>query len=119
LTSSTVVSRLTWQTRSVTEPVGTGARIDIPSTLPLSSGRTTPIARAAPVEVGIRLMAAARARRMSSCGRSSTRWSFVYAWMVVMNPRSTVNASCRTFAIGATQLVVQLALLTMWCESLS
>ena len=33
-------------------------------------------------------------------------WSFVYAWIVVMNPRSIVYASCSTFAIGAMQLVV-------------
>jgi hypothetical protein len=44
------------------------------------------------------------------CGRSRVRWSFVYAWIVVMNPRSTVNASCSTFASGATQFVVQDAL---------
>ena len=42
----------------------------MPSILPFSSGRTIPIARAAPVEVGIRLIAAARARRRSLCGRS-------------------------------------------------
>jgi hypothetical protein len=63
----------------VIEPIGTGARIDIPSTLPLRSGITSPIAFAAPVEVGIRLIAAARARRRSLCGRSRICWSFVYA----------------------------------------
>ena len=103
----------------MTEPVGTGARIDMPSILPFSSGSTSPIARAAPVEVGIRLIAAARARRRSLCGRSRMFWSFVYAWIVVMKPCSTVNASCSTFAIGATQFVVQEALETMWCASLS
>ena len=71
MTSSAVGSAPTWTTRSTIEPVGTGARIDMPSTLPLSSGSTTPIARAAPVEVGMRLIAAARARRRSLCGRSS------------------------------------------------
>ena len=34
-------------------------------------------------------------------------WSFVYAWIVVMKPCSIVNASCSTFASGATQFVVQ------------
>ena len=37
---------------------------------------------------------------------SSTFWSFVYAWIVVMKPRSIPNVSCSTFAIGATQFVV-------------
>ena len=36
-----------------------------------------------------------------------------------MKPCSIVNASCSTFAIGATQFVVQEALETMWCASLS
>src|SRR5215211_6474474 len=117
LTSSTLVSRPTRTTRSTIEPVETGARIAMPSTLPCSSGSTRPIARAAPVDVGMRLIAAARARRRSSCGRSRMRWSFVYAWIVVMKPRSIVNASCSTFASAATQLVVQDALETMWCRS--
>ena len=34
------------------------------------------------------------------------RWSFVYAWIVVMKPCSIPNASCSTFASGATQFVV-------------
>jgi hypothetical protein len=103
--------------RSVTEPVGIGARTATPSSLPLSSGRTSPIARAAPVEVGTRLSAAARARRRSLCGPSWRLWSCVYAWIVVMNPRSTPNASFRTFASGPRQFVVQDALEMMWCAS--
>ena len=43
-------------------------------------------------------------------------WSFVYAWMVVMKPCSIPNASCSTFAIGATQFVVHDAFETMWCD---
>ena len=39
-----------------------GTRTDTPSSLPLSSGSTRPTALAAPVEVGIMLSAAARAR---------------------------------------------------------
>src|SRR5580765_3561454 len=56
-------SRLT--TRSVTEPSGTGTRIAMPSSLPLSSGTTSPIARAAPVEAGTMFSAAERMRRRS------------------------------------------------------
>ena len=65
------------QTRSTTEPVATGARIEIPFSLPFSSGSTSPTAFAAPVVVGIRLSAAARARRRSLCGMSCRRWSAV------------------------------------------
>ena len=79
----------------------------MPSTLPWSSGITSPIAFAAPVEVGMRLIAAARARRRSLCGKSRITWSFVYAWIVVMKPLWISPSSCSTFASGATQFVVQ------------
>src|SRR6478672_10728054 len=49
LTSSTVVSRPASKVRSVAEPVGTGTRRAKPSSLPLSSGMTRPMAFAAPV----------------------------------------------------------------------
>ena len=49
----------------------------MPLSLPLSSGSTRPTAFAAPVEVGIRLIAAALARRRSLCGMSWSRWSAV------------------------------------------
>ena len=90
-----------------------------PFSLPLSSGMTRPIAFAAPVEVGIRLIAAARARRRSECGMSCRRWSAVYAWIVVIRPCSMPTVSCRTFATGARQLVVHDAFEMTWCESLS
>ena len=77
LTSSALVSRDTSHTRSTTEPVITGARTAIPFSLPSSSGITTPIALAAPVEVGTRFAAAARARRRSLCGPSWRFWSEV------------------------------------------
>src|SRR5215475_6243052 len=64
------------------------------------------MAFAAPVEVGTMLSAAARARRRSLCGPSCRFWSWVYAWIVVMRPRSMPKASFRTFAIGARQFVV-------------
>src|SRR5439155_6767254 len=62
-TSSLVTARLTRHTRSTSEPSITGTRTARPSRRPLSSGNTSPIAFAAPVEVGIMLSAAARARR--------------------------------------------------------
>ena len=64
-TSSAVTSRPRTATRSVTLPSGTGTRIAIPSSFPFSSGITSPIARAAPVEAGTMLSAAARMRRRS------------------------------------------------------
>ena len=85
--------------------------------LALELGMTTPIAFAAPVDVGMRLIAAARARRRSLCGRSRICWSFVYAWMVVMKPDSMPHASLRTLASGATQFVVQEAFETIRCCS--
>ena len=69
LTSSTLVSRSASNVRSTSEPVGTGARTAKPCSLPLSSGSTRPTAFAAPVEVGTRLIAAARARRRSRVRR--------------------------------------------------
>ena len=114
LTSSTEVSRPATIVRSTTEPVGTGARTAKPCSLPLSSGITSPIAFAAPVEAGTRLIAAARARRRSLCGASWRRWSAVYAWIVVIRPFSMPTVSCRTFATGARQLVVHDALEMTW-----
>ena len=76
-TSSTVTSRETVTTRSVTEPSGTGTRIAMPSSLPFRCGSTRPVAFAAPVVVGMMFTAAARARRRSLCGRSRMLWSFV------------------------------------------
>ena len=101
-----LVSRPTLHTRSTTEPIGIGARTAIPLSFPSSSGITRPIALAAPVDVGTRLIAAARARRRSLWGRSWSCWSAVYACTVVITPRSMPTASCSTFATGARQLVV-------------
>src|ERR1700759_4756441 len=46
--------------RSTTETAGVGTRKDIPDSLPLTSGQTSPTAFAAPVVDGIILIAAAR-----------------------------------------------------------
>ena len=62
LISSLVTSRLGTMLRSTTETFGVGTRIEEPSSLPASCGSTRPRALAAPVEVGIIDMAAARAR---------------------------------------------------------
>ena len=117
LTSSTVVSRPTWTVRSTTEPSGVGTRSAMPSSFPFRAGMTSPIARAAPVEVGMIDSAAARARRRSLWGRSRMRWSFVYAWQVVMKPCSMPTVSISTLASGARQLVVQEAFEMTWCCS--
>ena len=47
------------------------------------------------------------------------RWSFVYAWIVVMKPSSMPNASWSTFASGAAQFVVHEALEITWWLSAS
>jgi hypothetical protein len=69
--------------RSLMEPSTTGTRSATPSSRPARSGSTRPIAFAAPVLVGMMFTPAARARRGSLCGASSTFWSLVYACTVV------------------------------------
>ncbi len=95
----------------------TGTRSDIPCSLPLSSGITSDIALAAPVEVGMIESPAARARRRSLCGVSRSTMSLVYAWTVVIRPASMPKLSLSTLATGARQLVVHDALLTTWCSA--
>src|ERR1700758_1268208 len=62
-TSSLVVFFSTHATRSTTETFGVGTRMAKPSSFPARSGITSFSAFAAPVDVGIMLIAAARARR--------------------------------------------------------
>ena len=92
--------------KSVIEPSATGTRSDWPSSLPFIASRTRLVARAAPVDDGMMLSAAARASRRSFDGPSTSACVPVYAWIVVMRPRSTPNASSRTFTIGTKQFVV-------------
>ena len=106
LTASFVVSFSVCTTTSTIETVGVGTRMARPSSLPFSSGITSPTAFAAPVVVGIILIAAALARRKSLWGRSSILWSFVYEWIVVMRPFLTPKASFMTLTTGAMQFVV-------------
>ena len=73
LTASLVVSLRKVATKSTTDTVTVGTRSDMPSKRPLSSGITRARARAAPVEVGIMLTPAVRARRRSLCTWSRMR----------------------------------------------
>jgi len=75
LISSALVSRPAVKVKSINDTFGVGTRMAVPSSLPASSGSTRPTARAAPVEVGIIELAAARARCRSLCKVSSTGWS--------------------------------------------
>src|SRR5581483_11575520 len=79
-TSGAVAGLFRIAARSTSETFGVGTRTEMPSSLPFNSGSTSPTATAAPVVVGIIESAAARARRRSLCGRSSSCWSFVYEW---------------------------------------
>ena len=63
----TVVRFLAVNVRSTSDTLAVGTRSAVPSSLPASAGSTRPTARAAPVEVGMMLSAAARARCKSSC----------------------------------------------------
>ena len=65
LTASTVVLCEATKHRSTTETLIVGTRMEKPSSLPFSSGRTSPTAAAAPVLVGIWLIVAERARLRS------------------------------------------------------
>ncbi len=75
LISSTVASVARMALKSVIEPVGTGTRSDVPSSLPFIDAITSAVERAAPVLVGTMLMAAPRARRRSLWGPSTSIWS--------------------------------------------
>ena len=72
LTEATVMGFSATKVRSTTETLGVGTRMEKPSSLPSISGRTSLRALAAPVEEGIMDRAAARARRRSLWGASST-----------------------------------------------
>ena len=75
LIASTEAVFLSTALKSVIEPVGTGTRNDVPSSLPFIDDITRLVARAAPVDVGMMLIAAPRARRRSLCGPSTSCWS--------------------------------------------
>ena len=70
-------SRSSSTVRSTMEPSGVGTGVAEAVELARSSGSTSDTARAAPVVVGPRITAAARARRRSLCGRSRIFWLFV------------------------------------------
>jgi hypothetical protein len=77
LTSAGSTSAPTIAVKSVIDPSWTGTRSETPSRRPFIASITRLVARAAPVEVGTMLTAAARARRMLSRARSSSSWSLV------------------------------------------
>src|SRR5207248_804304 len=77
LMSSTVVDLPSSTLRSTTDTSRTGTRKAMPANFPARFGSTSATARLAPVDVGMTLSAAARARRRSLCGRSCSRWSAV------------------------------------------
>src|SRR5271168_2272476 len=96
------------QVRSTTETFEVGTRMDMPVSLPLSSGMTFPTALAAPVLLGMIFWAAVRPPRQSLLDGPSTVFCVaVYEWMVVIRPSIIVKLSCMTLARGAKQLVVQ------------
>src|SRR5579872_6656061 len=114
-TDSTVAGFCVVTVRSTTLTFGVGTRMEYPSSLPFNSGTTRCKAFAAPVDVGIIEIAAARARRKSLWGRSSSLWSFVYEWIVVIVPCTIPKVSFKTLATGARQFVVHDAFETTLC----
>ena len=91
-----------------------GTRKDMPVSLPLSAGSTTPTALAAPVLLGMMFSRMPRPPRQSFLlGPSTVFCVAVAACTVVIRPRLMPHLSCSTLATGERQLVVQLALLMM------
>ncbi|SII80730.1 Uncharacterised protein [Mycobacteroides abscessus subsp. abscessus] len=72
MTSSRVTGFFGVNVKSMIDPAGTGTRIAKPSSLPSRWGMTLPTVRAAPVVVGTMFIAAARARRRSRWGPSTS-----------------------------------------------
>ncbi len=85
--------------------------------MPSSSGKIRPIAVADPVVVGISDTLAARARRRSLCGASTTVCVLVMSCSVVIEPRRIPMPSWITFTIGARQFVVHDAAVRMSCSA--
>mmetsp|Transcript_41163 Transcript_41163/g.129298 ORF Transcript_41163/g.129298 Transcript_41163/m.129298 type:complete len:224 (-) Transcript_41163:113-784(-) len=116
-TSSTVVSLATSKTQSVMEPLHKGTLTASPLSFPFSSGNTSAIAVAEPVEVGDRLTMPDLPLRRSCflpVSHISTRvWVPVTLWTVVIIPFSIPIFSWMTFTTGARQLVVHDAAVQM------
>ena len=118
LISLTLVSLLGVKVKSISETFGVGTRTDVPSNFPFNSGRTSPTAFAAPVDVGIIEEDAVLDRCKSSWSVSTVLWSPVNACIVVIKPRSIPMALFKTYATGARQFVVQEAFEMTRCSLL-
>ena len=113
-------------TRSVIEPVGIGTRSDVPSSLPLSSGSTRPIALAAPVLLGM-IDSAGRPHAaqvgLAAAGRRGLVLELLVARVGVhRGDEALLDAEacrCSTFAIGARQFVVHDAFEMTVCAAAS
>src|SRR5262245_46969494 len=111
LMASSEVGLAVRQVRSTQETVAVGTRKDIPVSLPLSAGRHSATAFAAPVEAGMMFMYALRPPRQSFLdGPSCVGCVAVTACTVIIKPSSRPKLSFTTFAIGARQFVVHDAL---------
>src|ERR1700748_3402271 len=87
----------------------------MPLSFLFSAGITPPTAWAAPVDDGMMFSRMPRPPRQSLLlGPSTVFCVAVVACTVVISPRLMPHVSCSTFATGARQLVVQLALLTIF-----
>ena len=99
----------------MSEALSSGTRTARPFEPALSSGKISPMAVAEPVVVGISDSDAARARRRSLCGASTTVWVLVMSWSVVIEPWRMPMPSWMTLTTGARQFVVQdAAVSTSW-----
>src|ERR1041384_1734027 len=102
------------QVRSTTDTSLVGTRNAMPVSLPLRAGMTLPTALAAPVDDGMMFSRIPRPPRQSFLDGPSTVFCVaVAACTVVIRPRLMPKLSFKTLAIGARQLVVQLAFETI------
>ena len=100
--------------RSTTDTSDVGTRKAMPVSLPWMAGITTPTALAAPVLLGMMFSKMPRPPRQSLLlGPSTVFWVAVAACTVVIRPRLMPHLSLSTLVMGASALVVQLALLMM------
>mmetsp|Transcript_16201 Transcript_16201/g.40962 ORF Transcript_16201/g.40962 Transcript_16201/m.40962 type:complete len:258 (+) Transcript_16201:331-1104(+) len=123
LTSSFVVDLATLKTQSVMLPFVSGTRTARPLSFPLSSGKTSAMAVALPVEVGERLTMPLLPLRRSCflpVSHMSTRaWVPVMLWIVVIMPLLILRLSWMTLTTGARQFVVHEAAVQMTWSAVS
>ena len=106
LISSGDVGRFSVRLRIAIDTFGVGTRIELPVSLPSSSGRALATAFAAPVSVRTMLSAAERPRRSPLWKLSMRFWSFVNECTVSTWPPTMPYSSLTALSTGTIAFVV-------------